>query len=109
MRLAFFWVCRSADERITRCECMEETKGPNVKMRGDYGSFIFLKPDERSDAHQSVKNILGIKGVREVMVTSGRYAFVVRSASSDTKNVRQQLVKRYGQAVALECHYCCKR
>ena len=88
---------------------MEENNKPKMRMRSDDGSFIFLMPDEKSNAHQSVKKILDIKGVREVMVTSGRYAFVVRSASPETESVVQELSRIYGQAVALECHYSCKR
>lgn len=39
------------------------------------------------------------------MLTSGKYAFVVRCAGQDAENIHQQLSRKYGQAVILECHY----
>ena len=50
--------------------------------------------------------MLRIKGVREVKVTGGTYAFVIKSTDVEsTESVRQYLARRHGQAAALECYY----
>ncbi len=84
---------------------MEGNKVPKPRMRSAADTLTFLLPNGNPDAQRSARKMLDIKGVREVVLTSGKYAFVVKSAVHDGESVRQQLSRMFGPAIMVECHY----
>ena len=80
-------------------------KIPGLRIRGDMCSLFFVGPGSCPDVQRSAMKLLCIKGVKEVMVTSGKYAFMVKSTDAERESVRQNIAKMHGHAVSIQCHY----
>lgn len=78
-------------------------------MRSDNCALFFIHPDGRSNAQESAERLMRVPGVAEVMVTSGQYAFVVKSAGGESEGLRSYLARRHGSMQTLECHYSYKK
>ena len=70
-------------------------------------SLFFIKPKHVYDIHESATELMQMKNVKEVLVTSGRYGFVVKCPSEleREREVSSYIKRRYGKASKLECHY----
>ena len=72
-------------------------------------SLFFIKPKHICDTHQLARELMQIKSVKEVLVTSGVYGFVVKCPSEleREREVHSYIKKRYGNSniSKLECHY----
>ena len=81
----------------------------NVRIRNRCGgySLFFIKPARGINLNDSAKELMNINTIKEVMITSGRYGFVVKCPSeikSETE-VKSYIRKHYGKSSKLECHY----
>ncbi len=86
------------------------TNSVRTRMRSEPCSLFFIRPDGRSDAHASAERLMRLKGVAEVVVTSGPYAFMVKSMPGrHPDGLKQRLARRHGRPTVLECHYRYKR
>ncbi len=88
---------------------MNRSNMGRARMRSDAYSLFFIHPDGGSNAHEAAERLMKIKGVAEVMVTSGQYAFVVKSAGGASENLRNYIARRHGSIATLECHYSYRR
>ncbi len=87
----------------------QDTRLTRMRNRCNGYSLFFIRPTSSSNVHDSAKELMQIETVQEVMITSGRYGFVVKcpSENKSEQKVSSYIKKRYGNVNVskLECHY----
>lgn len=89
-----------------------EMKKENANVRRSYGrtcSIFFVRPKSMANAHEAAKRFMGIRHVKEVFVTEGKYGFVVRTMDlglEEEKEVGRIMSKAAGPGLAkMTCYY----
>ena len=73
-------------------------------------SLFFVRPQRQGNLHDSAKRLMGIRRVRQVLVTEGEYGFVVMADSllEDSMPVSDRIARAVGgrsSAAVCHCHY----
>ena len=77
------WVGRSVTS-LVRMISMSGAKNPySARRYGGKFRFYLATPESGAPVHQTVDRLMKISGVDEVVVTEGKYGFIVRSKESE--------------------------
>ncbi len=70
-------------------------------------SLFFVMPGKGSDVHRSAKRLIGVRKIREVLITEGSYGFVVRADPSVEQQCLSREISRIvgGSSRMAMCHY----
>ena len=87
----------------------QNNKDRNIKVRAKSSSFLLLRPSGTINSDRVAREIALCDGVKDVIVSSGEYAFVVET---DQHQRTQTLVRRVAGQVkicATENHFLYRR
>ena len=78
-----------------------------VQREGHPYGLFFIKTEKSCNTDVFAKKVMGRKGVEEILLTTGEYAFVVKAKTIPEKaheDVGRYLKERFGQCMKIESH-----
>ncbi|MGC8710076.1 MAG: hypothetical protein ACP5RF_00460 [Candidatus Micrarchaeia archaeon] len=82
----------------------------DICRHGGYG-FYFIKPQPNTNAKEVASQLLGLKGVEEVQITSGDFGYVIKAKNDidELRNLRGFVGKALQGHKAVEVHYTLRK
>lgn len=84
-------------------------EGKNVRSYGSSYDYFFVKPGRKDNVHKTAQKLIGIKRVREVVITEGDYGFIVKADPlHDDRNdlLGKEIIKVVGGSSKMAVCYC---
>ncbi|MDE1851063.1 MAG: hypothetical protein KGH69_00020 [Candidatus Micrarchaeota archaeon] len=89
-------------------------KGKNNKVtvrKASLHRLFFIKPGTKGNVQDAVENLLGLQGIKEVLVSEGDYGLIVKARHSEGEDVLRTYISknfrgRFGEVV---CYYAYRK
>lgn len=80
-----------------------------IKNHSSNYNYFFVRPIAKKNVHETARKLIGIAGIREVVITEGDYGFIVKADplyGKGNDSLDREIIKIVGGSSSKAVCYC---